>query len=37
MDHAHYILIDVVVKFYPWFNFYFLLFLYTVMFDNELK
>ena len=27
----------VVVQFYPWFKFYFLLFLGIVMYDNELK
>ena len=27
----------VVVQFYPWFNFYFLLFLGMVIYDNELK
>ena len=29
--------IYVVVQFYPWFNFYFLLFLGMVMYDNEFK
>ena len=29
--------IYVVVQFYPWFNFYFLLFLGMVIYDNELK
>ena len=28
---------DVVVQFYPWFNFYFPLFMCMVMYDNELK
>ena len=28
--------VDVVVQFYPWFNFYFLLFLGMVMYDNDL-
>ena len=27
----------VVVQFFPWFNFYFLLFLGMVIYDNELK
>ena len=27
----------VVVQFYPWFNFYFLLFWGMVMYDNELR
>ena len=27
----------VVIQFYPWFKFYFLLFLGMVMYDNELK
>ena len=29
--------VHVVVQFYPWFNFYFLLFLGMVIYDNELK
>ena len=29
--------VNVVVQFYPWFNFYFPLFLCMVMYDNELK
>ena len=29
--------VDVVVQFYPWFNFYFPLFLCMVMHDNEYK
>ena len=29
--------IYVVVQFYPWFNFYFLLFLGMVMYDNEFQ
>ena len=29
--------VDVVVQFYPWFEFYFLLFLDMVMYDNEFK
>ena len=29
--------INVVVQFYPWFKFYFPLFLGTVMYDNEFK
>jgi len=29
--------IDVVVQFYPWFKFYFLLFLGMVMYDNEFE
>ena len=28
---------NVVVQFYPWFNFYFLLFLGIVMYDNEIN
>ena len=28
---------NVVVQFYPWFKFYFLLFLGMLMYDNELK
>ena len=35
--HALYKRVYVVVQFYPWFNFYFLLFLGMVMYDNEYK
>ena len=28
---------NVVVQFYPWFNFYFLLFLGIIMYDNEIN
>ena len=29
--------VDVVVQFYPWFNFFFILFLGILMYDNELE
>ena len=33
----HNLCVYVVVPFYPWFNFYFLLFLGMVMYDNEIN
>ena len=30
-------LVDVVVQFYPWFNFYFPLFFFMLIYDNEYK
>ena len=35
--HLIFSIITVVVQFYPWFKFYFLLFLYMVMYDNEFE
>ena len=35
--YSKFLSISVVVQFYPWFNFYFLLFLGMVIYDNELK